>query len=97
MKSGYVYILTNRYRGVLYIGVTGYFGRRLQEHLTKVSKKSFSSRYKLWQLVYYEKHTSIIEAITREKQLKTWNREWKIALIESVNPDWDNLIDQIYG
>jgi len=93
MKSYYVYILSNKPRGVLYVGVTNNLERRNFEHRTKISKTSFTGKYNADQLVYYEETSSIEDAIKREKQLKNWHRQWKINLVESHNPKWDNLID----
>ena len=76
----YVYILTNKYNTVLYIGVTNDLLRRTYEHKEHLIK-GFSSRYQLNKLVYYETHASIAQAIEREKQLKNWHREWKNNLI----------------
>ncbi len=90
MKSYFVYILTNRARGTLYIGVTGDLEKRYEQHVGRVSK-SFSQKYNLHRLVYYEQSESIEVAIAREKQLKRWHRQWKINLIESMNPEWIDL------
>ena len=89
-----VYILTNCRFGVLYVGVTSALVARAWQHRNDVVP-GFTQRYRLHRLVYYEMHESMIAAITREKQLKAWRREWKIELIESVNPDWDDLWGQI--
>jgi len=89
-KRGYVYILTNKRRGVLYIGVTSHIVRRYDQHTQGVEEK-FSKRYRLHRLVYVEVFDRIDEAIVREKQLKNWHRPWKINLIESVNPEWRDL------
>ena len=91
MKKGYVYILTNKPRGVLYIGVTSNLEHRLDQHqLSEV--KSFTKKYWLKRLVYLEEFGSVTEAIQREKQLKKWHRQWKINQIESVNPNWKNIL-----
>jgi putative endonuclease len=85
-----VYILASKRHGTLYIGVTNDLGRRLSEHsLGKGSK--FVREYKVRHLVHVEPFDSIEFAIVREKQLKKWNREWKINLIERENPDWQDL------
>ncbi len=89
MKEYYVYIITNRVK-TLYIGVTNNLVRRMYEH-KKGMIEGFSKRYNLTKLVYYEIYTNVQEAIRREKQLKNWHREWKINLIESLNPGWDDL------
>ena len=85
----YVYILTNRSR-TLYIGVTNDLARRLTEH-RQAPAGSFTGRYRLDVLVYFEQHRYILNAIAREKQLKGWRRARKIALIESENPQWKEL------
>ena len=96
MKYSYVYILSNKYRTVFYIGVTADLSRRMQEH--RGSKgSSFCRRYYVKYLVYYELHISIIEAIKREKQLKKWNRKWKLNLIEASNPYWRDLYEDLCG
>lgn len=92
-KSSFVYILTNKARGTLYIGVTNDLSRRIAEHKLGVIP-GFSKRYKLIRLVYFEVHESIIRSIEREKQLKRWHRTWKINLIESVNAEWIDLSKQ---
>ncbi len=86
----YVYIMTNRMYGTLYIGVTNHIARRAWEHKNGV-QKGFTKKYSLDVLVYYEAHRSIVNAIRREKRLKHWNRAWKIALIETLNPNWEDL------
>lgn len=88
--SYYVYIITNKRNGTLYIGITNNIIRRIYEHKNK-SSKGFSSKYSLFQLVYYEVFTSVNDAILREKQIKKWNRDWKIELIEKNNPKWIDL------
>jgi len=86
----YVYIITNKKDGVLYVGVTNNLERRMFEHKNKL-KKGFSSKYNLLQLVYFEEYQFIEEAIKREKNIKKWKRDWKIKLIIEENPNWDNL------
>jgi putative endonuclease len=81
---------TNKKNGVLYIGVTNNLERRIYEHKESVLP-SFTSKYNLGRLVYYEQTTDINAAIRREKQLKGWLRIKKVALIESMNPEWINL------
>ena len=90
MQGGFVYIMTNRAHGVLYIGVTANLTERIGLHRSGQGSK-FCRRYGLDRLVLAEEYPTIIEAITREKQLKNWQRAWKIELIEAVNPEWDNL------
>lgn len=90
MRVYYVYMLTNKKNGVLYIGVTNDLERRIKEHKSKLIK-GFTSKYKLTQLVYFEEYQNIKEAIKREKQLKKWNRDWKINLIKEVNEEWKDL------
>ena len=89
-----VYILASRRNGTLYIGVTGAIARRMYEHRTKCIG-GFTSKYAVTMLVYYEMYQSMIDAITCEKQLKKWNREWKLRLIESFNPAWRDLYDDL--
>ena len=93
MKIGVcaVYILTNRKRTVLYTGVTSDLPTRVAEHRTKLDAGSFASRYNADRLVYFETTPDITAAIAREKQIKGWLRRRKIELIESVNPDWNDL------
>jgi putative endonuclease len=94
MSGGWIYIMTNRRAGALYIGVTGHLARRIWEHRTGVAD-GFTRRYNLKRLVYAEPHEDITRAIQREKTLKHWPRAWKIALIESSNPTWTDLYDQL--
>jgi putative endonuclease len=86
----YVYILTNKPGGLFYIGVTGDLIRRIEQHKKDIVE-GFTKRYKLHRLAYYETHKTAIEAITREKQLKKWKRDWKIRLIKTENPEWKDL------
>ncbi|GAA4292912.1 GIY-YIG nuclease family protein [Aestuariibaculum suncheonense] len=86
----WVYIITNKPRGTLYIGVTGGIDDRMERHV--LGKGSvFTKKYKLKRLVYFEEFQYINDAIKREKQLKNWHRQWKINLIEQNNPNWENL------
>ena len=89
-----VYILASRRNGTLYIGVTGDLIKRVWEHRNNLVE-SFTKKYSVHQLVYYEHHQNMASAITREKQLKKWNRAWKLELIEKRNPDWNDLWDEI--
>ena len=90
MASGFVCILTNRPRGVLYIGVTPDLSRRIYEHKNKILD-GFSSRYGLARLVFYEEYPLFMDAVQREKNLKRWQRDWKIALIEKDKQNWEDL------
>jgi putative endonuclease len=85
-----VYILASRQYGVLYVGVTSDLVGRVWKHRTG-AMEGFTTRYRVRVLVYFECHATMAEAIRREKQIKDWNRLWKIRLIESVNPRWDDL------
>ena len=86
-----VYILSNRRDGVLYTGVTSDLRRRLAEHRGHMDPSSFTARYHLKCLVYFETTPDIRAAIAREKQIKGWLRRKKVALIETMNPDWRDL------
>jgi putative endonuclease len=83
----YVYILASRRHGTLYLGVTNDLVRRVHEHKTKAAR-GFTSRYGVDRLVWFEIYEDPISAITREKDIKKWRRDWKIRLIEEGNPDW---------
>ena len=89
MKQYYVYIMTNR-SGTLYVGVTNDLARRVHEHKNKLIP-GFTAKYNITKLVYFETTTDVRTAIARERQIKGWLRVKKIALIESVNPNWDDL------
>lgn len=90
MKNYYVYILATKKNGVLYIGVTDDLIGRAYKHRQELVP-SFTSKYHVHKLVYFEATESIESAIKKEKQLKKWNRAWKIELIEKTNPDWKDL------
>jgi putative endonuclease len=92
--GGWVYIVTNRPKGTLYVGVTGDLPRRIWEHREGVVD-GFTSRYALKMLVHAEFHEEIQVAIQREKSLKHWPRAWKIDLIERANSDWLDLFDRL--
>ena len=94
-KGGYVYIITNSHNTTLYIGVTSSLRKRVYEHREKYFPDSFSAKYNLFKLVYYEGFTSIEEAIAREKQLKAGSRKKKEKLILKDNADWRDLWDEI--
>ncbi len=89
-KQYYVYLLASKRYGTLYTGVTSDLAKRIYEHKEGLVQ-GFTKEYNIHQLVYYEVHSDIYEAITREKQIKKWNRQWKINLIEQDNPLWLNL------
>jgi len=93
-EGGWVYIVTNRPNGVLYLGVTSDLPRRAWEHREGVVE-GFSKRYGLTRLVYAERHGDIRQALQREQNMKHWPREWKLRLIEDANPKWDDLYDQL--
>ncbi len=92
--SAYVYILTNKPNGTLYVGVTNNLVRRVHEHREKMVD-GFTKKYDLNMLAFYEQHATMPLAIQREKNIKHWVRAWKIELIEGLNPTWDDLWEQI--
>ena len=92
--AGYVYILASRRNGTLYIGVTNNLSRRTYEHREDLVA-GFTRTYGVKKLVYYEAHETVPLAIQREKNLKHWVRKWKLDLIESQNPEWRDLWDDI--
>ena len=93
-KQPAVYILASKRNGTLYIGVTSDLVKRVWQHRNDVFE-GFTKKYGVHTLVYYEMHASMAEAIQREKQLKKWNRAWKLALIEEANPQWHDLWPEI--
>ena len=93
----YVYILTNKYGTVLYTGVTKDLVRRVYEHKNHIDKESFTAKYNVTKLVYFEQTTDVKSAIEREKQIKSWSRDRKISLIFEMNPKWVDLYNQILG
>ena len=92
--QGIVYILTNKNKTTLYVGVTRNLQRRIAEHKLHINE-GFSKRYNLELLVYYEVFERLDAAVKREKQLKKWRREWKESLINDLNPTWTDLSDEI--
>ncbi|MBE7079850.1 MAG: GIY-YIG nuclease family protein [Clostridiales bacterium] len=90
----YVYIMTNKTQTVLYTGVTNDLTRRVYEHKNHLDKNSFTARYKICKLVYYESTTDIKNAIIREKQIKNLLRKKKEDLINSLNPEWNDLYEE---
>ncbi|MFD0931143.1 GIY-YIG nuclease family protein [Psychroflexus salinarum] len=95
MKPGFIYILTNKNNTTLYTGVTANLLQRIKQHQDKMNKKSFTARYNLNKLVYLEAFQMIGDAIAREKQIKAGSRAKKIALVESINPEWDDLTEKV--
>ena len=94
MKKFYVYILTNRRYGVLYVGVTNSLTNRTSQHQQKLLP-GFTSSYGVTRLVYFEEFSSIIEARARERSLKRWRRAWKFDLVDQLNPEWRDLAQEI--
>ncbi len=90
----FIYILTNKRNGTLYVGLTTNLIKRMDEHKGEVAD-SFSKKYGLKSLVYYEIHEDIEAAAHRERLLKKWKRDWKIELIEKGNPDWRDLYEDV--
>jgi putative endonuclease len=93
-KDPYVYMMSDGYRGMIYIGVTSNLPLRVWQHKNHITG-GFTTQFRLHKLVWYETFPSIIDAIHREKSLKGWNRKWKIHLIEKMNPYWKDLYPQI--
>jgi putative endonuclease len=94
VKQPAVYILASKRNGTLYVGVTSDLVKRVWQHRSDLVE-GFTKRYSVHMLVYYELHTSMREAIRREKQVKKWNRAWKIELIEQENPHWRDLWPEV--
>jgi len=93
-KQYYVYLITNKPYGTLYVGVTGNLVKRIYEHRTGVVE-GFSKTHELQMLVWYEVHEDVLAAITREKQIKEWRRDWKVNLVQEMNADWQDLYEGI--
>ena len=89
-KNPCVYILASKPYGTLYIGVTSDLQKRVWQHRENLAE-GFTRKYKIHQLVWFEQHHQMIDAITREKNIKNWKRDWKISLIVQTNPDWHDL------
>ena len=89
-KEFYVYILSSKKNGTLYIGVTSNLRQRIYQHKNNLTD-GFTNKYGVYTLVYYEPHESAYSAISRERRLKEWKRQWKVALIEKCNPEWRDL------
>jgi len=94
MKKSYTYILSNKNRTVLYVGVTANLKRRITQHKSKTGSV-FAKRYNVNELLHFEEFTNIVDAIAREKQLKNWHKEWKWSLIKEMNPELRDLFDEI--
>lgn len=90
MKQYYIYILTNKYRTTFYIGMTNDLNRRTSQHNDSMGSV-FTSKYNLTDLIYYKLYNNVDQAISREKQLKNWKKEWKINLIKTTNPNLETL------
>ncbi len=90
MKKGYVYLLANKVNTVIYIGVTSNLAKRIWEHKKKLVE-GFTKKYNVDKLVYYEIFELVVDAIKREKQIKGWVRKKKVDLVESLNPNWNDL------
>ena len=90
MKTYYVYIMASKRNGTLYIGITSNLERRVYEHQQNIVK-GFTEKYNVHHLVYYETTSDVQAALQREKQLKKWNRQWKLELVEKENPEWKDL------
>jgi putative endonuclease len=97
VKGGWLYMMTDRYRGAIYTGVTADIAKRAYQHRETPHGSRFVKRYNLMRLVYAEQYERIDEAIAREKAVKKWLRAWKIELIEKTNPDWLDLYDVLNG
>ena len=96
MKQPAVYILASQRNGTLYLGITSNLIKRIWEHKNNLVE-GFTQKHNVHQLVYFEQHGDMLAAIAREKQLKKWNRDWKLALIEKSNPEWRDLWEDIVG
>ena len=93
-RAYYVYVLASRIGGTLYVGVTNDLVRRVSQHREKLVK-GFTKKHGVDRLIYYEAYGEVGAAIRREKQMKRWNRAWKVRLIEEKNPNWDDLYSSI--
>ncbi|APG63953.1 excinuclease ABC subunit C [Tenacibaculum todarodis] len=91
MSVWYVYIMANKPKGVIYIGVTDNIEERVKEHKLKLYPNSFTARYNCNKLVYFEEILKAVQANERERQMKKWKRNWKTKLIEDMNPSWMDL------
>ncbi|WP_298915692.1 GIY-YIG nuclease family protein [uncultured Algimonas sp.] len=91
MRFGFCYMMASGYHGTIYLGMTSDLPYRVWEQKSKADPDSFTARYDCNRLVWYERYDLVIDAIAREKQIKHWKRAWKTALIEELNPRWDDL------
>ena len=96
MKQPAVYLLASRYRGTLYVGVTSDLVQRIWQHRQGLVE-GFTQRYGVRMLVWFEQHATMLDAIAREKRIKEWKRAWKLELIETNNPRWRDLYDDLLG
>jgi len=96
MNEYYVYILASKQNGTLYVGITNDIIKRVFQHKND-EVEGFTAKYKIHRLVWYESCLAVREAIAKEKQLKKWNRKWKLALIEKSNPQWRDLYNEVTG
>ncbi|MFN4289978.1 MAG: GIY-YIG nuclease family protein [Permianibacter sp.] len=94
MDAAWVYILASQKNGTLYVGVTSELPKRIWQHKQEQCE-GFTRKYDVKSLVYFERHDRMLDAIAREKQIKKWNRAWKLRLIETGNPEWRDLFDEI--
>jgi putative endonuclease len=94
MPAGWIYIMTNRPNGTLYVGVSSDIRRRMSEHKAGMVD-GFTRRYGLRRLVYAERHEDMLSAIQREKHIKHWPRAWKVRLIGRDNPEWEDLVETL--
>ncbi len=94
MRTYYVYILASKRNGTLYTGVTNNLIKRIYEHKSDLIE-GFTKKYRVHMLVYYEEKNDVSVAIEREKNIKKWNRQWKIELIEKSNPSWKDLYSEL--
>ena len=96
MKQPAVYLLASRYRGTLYVGVTSDLVQRIWQHRQGLVE-GFTQRHGVHMLVWFEQHATMLDAIAREKRIKEWKRAWKLELIETNNPRWRDLYDDLLG
>ena len=94
MRGGWVYIMADRYRGTIYVGVTADLNARIHQHRTGTGS-DFCARYGLRRLVWAEHGEDITACIAHEKRLKRWRRDWKFALVEGINPEWRDMSDTL--